>query len=283
MDLATLHDERRSPGRGQGQFSRVPIAVGRPIFHEAPIFITEDIRRFKIFDQYINMGSKSAALRRRLKMLFHIGNRPPFPLDKEVLDLSPCLQRQTTRIETYALSLSGTSYVKGAKASGGSGIIALSENNCFQIRNHDGSYVWGIFEAAVRLNHSCIPNCSYSWNEGLKELYVHSIRDIKKGGELIITDDAEDHFFDCIKERSDWLLMRCAFKRSCPACEVIKSMTGKNDNRDSKLEKIANLKKRIADLKAAGYEGTAHFEVKRTEILQLKAEQGFETWEGGKA
>lgn len=42
----------------------------------------------------------------------------------------------------------------------------------------------GIFILTCRLNHSCLPNCSHSWNSALGVRTVHTDRDVRSGEEL---------------------------------------------------------------------------------------------------
>jgi hypothetical protein len=77
--------------------------------------------------------------------------------------------------------------------------------------------------------------------------------------------------------------MKYGFNCSCQACDLLNTTTDEFKDRESKRDKITDLTKRIALLTTVWGEGTAEADALRTQMLQLKAEQGFGTWESGKA
>ena len=61
-------------------------------------------------------------------------------------------------------------------------LVSIYEANCFEMGSGDCVCI-----DASRLNHSCIPNAHYSWNENIKSLTVHAVKDIPEGEEITIS------------------------------------------------------------------------------------------------
>ena len=54
--------------------------------------------------------------------------------------------------------------------------ISIYEVNCYEMRTSDCVCV-----DASRINHSCLSNSHYSWNDNIRRLTVHAVKDISKG------------------------------------------------------------------------------------------------------
>jgi hypothetical protein len=268
-----------------GCFANKNIPLGTPIFHEAPILESEKTTPIEIWTRYVQMERSAKYFPDLYRLLPEVGHLPPLPPGTKVPDLSNGIgQNEATRFKAYAASLWANNAVISMDRDAASRIIAIFETNCFKIANKsDTADAWAVFMKASRLNHSCIPNCYASWSKSLHELFVHAVRDIKEDEELTITYDAEDHFFERWEERMARLYTKYGFNCFCQACDLLSTTTDEFQERESKRDKIADLTNRIAPLTTVWGEGTADVDALRTERLQLKAEQGFGTWEGGKA
>lgn len=89
------------------------------------------------------------------------------------------------------------------------------------------SEIGGIFPLVSRINHSCRPNAQHAWNEQLKSMLVHAVREIKDGEELTLSylnggpstqrkQILKDNFrFDC----------------TCELCSLPSSDLAKSDDR----------------------------------------------------
>jgi len=85
-----------------------------------------------------------------------------------------------------------------AKETGEAGVFIFTLDDEWDI---DGGFEWN---KARLINHSCDPNCE-SWIEG-DQIFVYSLRDIKKGEELVFNygfeaDTYEDHPCRCGSDR----------------------------------------------------------------------------------
>lgn len=281
---------RQSSDRGIGMFAMKDLRTGELICSEPILLESEKTTPIEIYAQYHQLCEGGSYGARQYRGLSHVGHLPPLPSGTKVPDLDDEIrQNQVTRLDAYLNSLERANkrrvppftYMIRDTASR---VVAIFENNCFRIRNkNDTAEAWAVFMKASRLNHSCVPNCYASWNKSLVNLCVYAIREITKGEELTIAYDTEEHFFDCFEERHSRLQMKYGFNCSCTACALLKATTGEFSDNEWKRKWIADRTKRITELTAAGREDTEEVDNLRTEMLQLKAEQGLGTWESGKA
>ena len=89
-------------------------------------------------------------------------------------------------------------------------IVSIYEANCYEM----GSGTCICLDAS-RINHSCIPNAHYSWNDNIKRITVHAVKDIFKGEEITISYNSALR----TPEERKRDLEPYVFKCSCPACE----------------------------------------------------------------
>ncbi|KAG8877453.1 hypothetical protein FRB97_003384 [Tulasnella sp. 331] len=85
-----------------------------------------------------------------------------------------------------------------------------------------------VFPKAARINHGCSAafNAVHSWRADEKKLYVHALRDIKAGEEILIS------YLDTKRPRSDRqsiLSMHYHFDCTCSVCSLPESKAAKSD------------------------------------------------------
>ena len=76
----------------------------------------------------------------------------------------------------------------------------------------------GIFRRSSRLNHSCVPNAYFAWNEKTKRLTVHAIVNISEGQEIFV-DYRNQDYLNTRDERLQALSKDYNFNCTCPACK----------------------------------------------------------------
>ncbi|KAF2193110.1 TPR domain protein [Zopfia rhizophila CBS 207.26] len=86
-------------------------------------------------------------------------------------------------------------------------VISIYDANGFDV---------GVFYLASRINHSCIPNIHYEFNESLQKGTYHAVRDIEKGEELYLS---YINGGNRTREQRQPKLDQWGFKCNCPACE----------------------------------------------------------------
>ena len=89
-------------------------------------------------------------------------------------------------------------------------LISIYEANCYEMGS--GSC---ICLDAARINHSCVPNAHYSWNDSTKCITVHAIKDTFKGEEITISYCSA---IQTLQERKR-KLKPYVFTCHCPACQ----------------------------------------------------------------
>ena len=154
----------------------------------------------------------------------------------------------------------------------------IFENNCFTIRKPD-AIEKAIFITAARINHSCLPNCSASWDRGSEKLYVYAIRYIQVDEELTIAYDSAEAFYQCWEIRRTRSENKYGFVCRCPACDMESPFwvdIEKNRTR------IATISAEIQELLASDPKSVAA-DMLRIEMYRVMTEQGYGTWEAGKA
>lgn len=92
-----------------------------------------------------------------------------------------------------------------------SNLVSIYEANCYEMGL--GS---GICFDAARINHSCIPNAHYSWNDRIERENVHAVKDIIKDEEITISYCSA---MRTLKERK-LELKPYVFACSCAACQI---------------------------------------------------------------
>ena len=89
-------------------------------------------------------------------------------------------------------------------------LVSIYEANCYEMGSGDCICI-----NASRINHSCIPNAHYSWNDNIKRLTVHAVKDIPEGEEITINYCSG---FSTLNERRH-KLKPYVFTCLCPACQ----------------------------------------------------------------
>lgn len=88
-------------------------------------------------------------------------------------------------------------------------LISIFQTNCMQ--NNDGA---AIFYDCSRINHSCLPNAFFAWNNNIAQQTIHAISMIKEGEEVTIS--YVDPFHN--KVARAWELHHYGFSCRCRAC-----------------------------------------------------------------
>ena len=88
--------------------------------------------------------------------------------------------------------------------------VSIYEANCFEM----GSGTCICLDAS-RINHSCVPNAHYAWNDGIQRETVHAVRDIAKDEEITISYCCAIRSFEERRGELEPYVFQC----SCPACE----------------------------------------------------------------
>lgn len=138
------------------------------------------------------------------------------------------------------------------------------DTNSYRLGDDDRG---GLFLTISRINHSCRPNVSHYWREGLQQTLVFAARDIEAGEELFTTYGPSS----CMdtKSRREYLKNRFQFHCNCQMCAE-----GNTNGGDERMAEIQSLQEDIAmSSSIAAGDPTAALE-SVTKCLALMHEQG---------
>ncbi|KIW28225.1 uncharacterized protein PV07_07905 [Cladophialophora immunda] len=118
-----------------------------------------------------------------------------------------------------------------ARKSRMSRVVSIYYSNCY---NCEGFRPGGQGGSAIgalssRLNHSCVPNVQFSYDEGSNEMRFYAIRDISRGKEL--SSNYDKSVFEVAAKRRRKQQMYYGFVCRCEACEPKNEFWVKSDER----------------------------------------------------
>ncbi len=145
--------------------------------------------------------------------------------------------------------------------------LGISRTNVLPLGSNARS--GGVFLEASRINHSCRHNAQNTWNESIKRLTVHALREIEEGQEITISYLGSASSY---AERQAFLKKTFRFDCGCQLCSLPSAQRRRSDTR---LRKIRDLDGQVGSF----FWATDRLELKpalRTihEILDLLKEEG---------
>ena len=112
-------------------------------------------------------------------------------------------------------------------------------NRYWMAEDDRGDNITGLFLQASRINHSCVPNASYAWNEELQRLTVHATVDIPQNKEIFVNYNVGDYLETTI-QRQQGLRKDYGFDCRCPACDFGTSFGRASDDRRNAMRDLKN-------------------------------------------
>ena len=104
------------------------------------------------------------------------------------------------------------------------------------------SDIGGIFVETARINHSCRPNAQHAWNDKLRRMMVHAVREISEGEELTLSYIVGGPS----TERKSNLKSFFSFDCHCELCGLPEAELANSDDR---LRRAQQLDEAIGDAK----------------------------------
>uniref|UniRef100_A0A8H8CH42 SET domain-containing protein n=1 Tax=Psilocybe cubensis TaxID=181762 RepID=A0A8H8CH42_PSICU len=151
--------------------------------------------------------------------------------------------------------------------------LAIFETNAVSA----GKDTVGIFPTMARLNHGCSSafNVVYSWRNEHEGLFVHALKDIKKGQELLTTytdtKRPREERRKLIPEDRAYLTQQYGFKCTCDVCALPDGLSQASDRR---LSKISELYRKFATWGNMDIDGIQAINYVR-EIWEIEDEEGY--------
>ena len=206
-----------------------------------------------------------------------LAESPLFTISKDLYYESHAIEAAVERLEDeqrarfYNLCQSENVYGRKRRPHG------IFQNNALPLGlSKDAGY--GLFPTAARLNHSCTPNVSHSYNSNLMKEMIHAGRLIKEGEELLTSYIQPDQTRE---RRQQYLKKHFGFLCDCSACGLVNEgdeAVGRSNERRSRLawlnsplasEKESEVMERLG-VKAGLDLSLAHIR----ERIQLLSEEG---------
>ncbi|KAL6718168.1 hypothetical protein ACLMJK_004256 [Lecanora helva] len=220
---------KSSPGAGLGLFATAPIPAGTRILTDSALLTLPSP------DSFCILPALSALPRYQQKEFFSLSHPTG---DEELSAFLTFLDATTPASERCGLSIEQQVAAHGIVWANS---FAMSAGKS------------GIFAQAARINHSCTPNVSHSWNEKLGDLTVHAVRDIGAGEELVTA-----YVGLCVgREKRNGgeagLEERYGFRCRCVAC--VGGKNGRGGKREKRRVKMEVLDKRLEEMTSFVSEG----------------------------
>ncbi|TLD21896.1 hypothetical protein PspLS_08060 [Pyricularia sp. CBS 133598] len=209
-----MYELRDSPGKGKGLFaSAAGVRQGDRIIVETPI-LTVDLARFRLPSAELELH-----LEEKLQTL-EADQRADF------MSLST-----NGANENHPLSSRFLTNALGTDEDDDDNRQGQQQQEHRQIPQSNA--IPAVFRNASRLNHSCVPNCHYSWNRAARTCLVHAITDVPPGDELTVAYDSRGTV-QTMADMETTLGFRCA----CPRCSLTPDEVASSDERRRELNAI---------------------------------------------
>ncbi|KAI6547826.1 hypothetical protein MCOR04_011671 [Pyricularia oryzae] len=210
-----MFELRDSPGKGKGLFALAAgIQKGDRVIAEAPILIVD-----------------LAQVRQ--------------PLAKLELHLEQRLQslEDDQRAEFMSLSINGVNKNHPLSSRFLTNALWTDKDDDDKKQGHQrqqelrqkplSKLVPAVFRNASRLNHSCVPNCHYSWDRAARMGLVHAITEIPQGDELTVAYDSRG-----TAQTMAGIEAAMGFRCACPRCSLPPDELAESNKRRHELKAI---------------------------------------------
>ena len=239
---------RESPGKGRGLFATRKIEEGHVILEEYPLFTHNDAMSLHEFNanHFPNLDENTKA-----KILqLHDPAEDFKKLDRKT---AKELVRKVPTLRHY----------KEAKSDDMNKIFRIIDGNRIKICNFPALYddtEIGLYNDMTRINHSCVPNATWTWVMGdFKRQQVRAMMEIEKGEEITVCYLAIKEFIYGSREsRQQQMLDHGAFL--CQCCEC--SLEGED------LEENEKIRTELRERKDEPLKKAMKWAQKRTKLVQ---------------
>ncbi|KIY02885.1 uncharacterized protein Z520_01350 [Fonsecaea multimorphosa CBS 102226] len=158
-----------------------------------------------------------------------LAEHPLISLDKHEENDYSAIEREFSRLSHADQKI----YLRlfDAQKSRMSRVVSIYYSNCYNCEGFRPSGLGGSAIGALssRLNHSCVPNVQFSYDEASNEMRFYAIRDISRGKEICSNYDKS--VFEPAAKRRRKQQMYYGFVCRCEACEPKTEFWAKSDER----------------------------------------------------
>ncbi|CAI6084433.1 unnamed protein product [Clonostachys chloroleuca] len=234
MPESQLYTLKRSPDGGHGLFARVAIKTGTRIIQEQPVLmLSKEEVQTQSEEKWVitKMGHLTVEAQNEIMELYH---NP-----KKLQDFKSYHNQKCPGTDWDAGLVLAKFYTNAASISGGLKV--------------------GLFTTFCRMNHSCVPNTCWVYDE-VTGMEVYAVRDITEGEE--ITDSYTE--VACSRESRAKELANWGFRCACTACEGPEA-----EVIDIRRRRVAQIRE-LLELYSRKDEKPVFSEVPKTDLEALK-------------
>ena len=277
-----MYDFASAGDKGVGVFATEDIPCGTRVLSDHPLFVLDRCTTLNIYKAFLRLPKTQQqqylALTHWDGTLLRRQNNNGAESSRAFTSDHNSEMQETVKLQQYAEELTatnvGTDAIPSLDLEEGAKVVAIFNTNSFGCNAIENGA--GIFLKPSRLNHSCLPNAIFDWNDLLGELTIHAQRDIAAGEEVTIP------YVGLLQSRvvrRSQLQRNWGFCCRCRACEL-----ADGPSRIASCERrirLGELNGRVPTYWGKGmarpsWDGTC------TEILKLLEEEGLRGWEMGK-
>lgn len=119
--------------------------------------------------------------------------------------------------------------------------VGIWLSNAYPMDSEGSGDKQGVFAQLCRINHSCQPNVTTSWNARLRRQTIHATRSIRAGEELLISYYGVDGQDGLVRaERQELIMSKMGFHCSCALCGLTGDALARSEGRQRRLRAISD-------------------------------------------
>lgn len=260
-------ETRTAGAKGKGLFAKVDIPKGTRILAEAP-FITICMDMPRQFTRFVEIAN---SMPDRITELDELTYNPALLNEQEPGNIITQIRNEEGRmadpnddmVRRYAVFR--TNCVDMHSKPRQESVPGLGAASQSEPQYSNG----GLCLMYSRMNHSCLPNAYFSWNEALGREVVHAARDISADEEILANYLGADAVYMTHAQRNKRLRRWWGFDCDCPACV---------EDTDALREELAWLEARLVEIDdAQGRVATEASSSSAPAVSMETDEEGYQT------
>jgi SET domain-containing protein len=217
-EQAVPYEVKASPGKGLGVFATTQINRGTVIIEESPIIHLE----------------RQIWTPERVKLLVRCLPAEDFDKYMSLHSIHGLIEHHPTISTDDPITRARENGKWKARSKDEKSPYSVWVSNCMAAGSCDA-----VFFTISRINHSCIPNATFLWNEKKAKQEIRAVKDITAGEEITIS------YFNCTfynkAQREDVLMRQYNFRCSCMACKDVENSTSFAAQSHSRRWQLAQL------------------------------------------
>jgi len=227
------------PGRGKGVLATRKINVGEIIIEEMPLMVIDSPNCEVAVDvfkkEFANLSEES---RHKVLSLFDpLNDELKLEMQNSISEIEKAIDEEqfssgdqtdekikemTSQLESLSADLASYAEEETEKTEAALRIFSGNSIQVCEVSSLYSSTEGGLYYQISMLNHSCNPNCVWSWVQGdYRRKVVRAVKTIKKGEEVVANYvDTEEFNFGSREHRRSVLVDKFGFVCKCTECSL---------------------------------------------------------------